>query len=290
MIHLPRLIGVIHLPPLAGAPNSHGYHPAEILQNAGALAVKEAKILEEAGFDGVILENFGDAPFFKTRVPAETVASMAIIAAAVRDTVKVQVGLNVLRNDAHAALAIAAVTGCDFIRVNVLTGVTATDQGMVEGEAASLIRERERLHVPIAILADAHVKHGISVSSRDMGLAIEELTLRGMADGVIVTGASTGRLAHPELIQIASQTARGLKIPLYLGSGARQDQVAELKPWVDGMIVGSSLRKGGVAGAPLDAKKARQFVQAIKKAPKGARSATQVGFSGKKGRKKKRLS
>jgi membrane complex biogenesis BtpA family protein len=265
---LPKLIGVIHLPPLAGSPAAHHQHPAEALQVAGFQAVREAEALAKAGFDGVFLENFGDAPFFKTQVPPETIASMAVIAAAVRESVKIQVGINVLRNDARAALAIAGVVGCDFIRVNVLSGVTATDQGLIEGDAAYLLRERDRLHVDVAILADVHVKHGQSLSSSDIGLAIEEVVLRGMADAVIVTGATTGRLVELSVLESASQFARAHQIPLYLGSGASHDNLREIKPWVDGIIVGSALRKGGAAGAPLDPKRVRDFVQGLSHATK----------------------
>src|SRR5262249_6275844 len=155
-----------------GSPRSveNADSPAIALQKAGIQAVREAKLLAQAGFEAVIIENFGDTPFYKTRVPAETVASLAVIAAAVRESVSIPVGINVLRNDGHSALAVAAVTGCDLVRVNVLTGVSATDQGIIEGEAASLIRERQRLGASsIGILADVHVKHARSLSSDDIG-------------------------------------------------------------------------------------------------------------------------
>ena len=264
---LPKLIGVIHLSPLVGSPRSHGHHPAEILQEAGSIAVQEAQALVQAGFDGLIIENFGDTPFYKTRVPAETVASMSIIAAAVRDTVDIPVGINVLRNDAGAALAIAATTGCDFIRVNVLSGVAATDQGLIEGNGAALLRERDRLHAPVAILADVHVKHAQSLSSSSIALAIEEVGGRGMADGVIVTGHSTGRLVDMTVLREASQTARHLNIPLYLGSGATAESISEIRSLVDGVIVGSTLRKDGMAGAPLDKKRTLDFARQFAKLP-----------------------
>jgi membrane complex biogenesis BtpA family protein len=261
----PKLMGVIHLPALPGAPGAHGTHPAESLQAAGYQAVKEAKILSDAGFDGIILENFGDVPFYKTQVPPETIASMAIIAAAVRETTQCTLGINVLRNDARSALAIAAVTGCDFIRVNVLSGVAATDQGMIEGDAAYLLRERDRLHAPVGILADVHVKHAVTFSSTHIDLAVEEVGSRAMVDGVIVSGRTTGRLIEFEALRSASQAARALKIPILLGSGASLDKLAEIKPWVDGMIVGSALRQGGIAGAPLDVKKVREFIKEFMK-------------------------
>jgi membrane complex biogenesis BtpA family protein len=275
----PKLMGVIHLPPLPGAPAVHGAHPADSLQSAGFQAVKEAKILSDAGFDGIILENFGDVPFYKNQVPPETIASMAIIAAAVRETTRCALGINVLRNDARAALAIAAVTGCDFIRVNVLSGVAATDQGMVEGDAAYLLRERDRLHAPVGILADVHVKHAVTFSSTHIDLAVEEVGSRAMVDGVIVSGRTTGRLIEFEALRSASQAARALKIPILLGSGASLDKLAEIKPWVDGMIVGSALRQGGAAGAPLDAKRVREFAKEFMKLDRAKVAKKRKGFS-----------
>jgi membrane complex biogenesis BtpA family protein len=263
---LPRLIGVVHLPPLAGSPGSHGETPSAALQRAGFQAVREAQLLARAGFEGIILENFGDAPFFKTQVPPETIASLAVIAAAVRESTRLPIGINVLRNDARAALAIAAVTGCAFIRVNVLSGVTATDQGLIEGDAAGLLRERERLHADVAILADVHVKHARSLSSESLELAIEETAGRGGADAVIVSGSTTGRAASAEALLEASRAARACGVPLYVGSGATAASARELRARVDGVIVSSSLRRASRPGAPLDPKRAREFVGAWRRA------------------------
>ena len=258
---LPSLIGVIHLPALAGAPFSHALHPAQALQEAGAWAVKEALLLSRAGFQAVILENFGDVPFFKTQVPPETIASMAVIAAAVREAVKIQVGINILRNDCRGALAVAAVTDCHLIRVNALSGVVASDQGLIEGDAAYLIREKTRLHVDVAIFADVNVKHARTLSSNDLDLAIEDARHRALADAVIVTGKSTGRSVDPMTLQKASKTAKSVGMPLYVGSGVSRDGLFELKKYVDGVIVGSALRKGGVAGAPMDPGEVRLFAK-----------------------------
>lgn len=260
---LPRLIGVIHLPALGGAPGASDQHPADALQKAGLLAVKEAQLLTRAGFEAIILENFGDAPFYKTQVPPETTASMAVIAAAVREATSLPLGINVLRNDARAALAIATVTGCDFIRINVLNGLVATDQGLIEGQAAELIRERLRLHSDVAILADAHVKHARTLSSDDIGLAVEEAALRSSADGVIVTGDTTGRSVDLEHLARASEVANHHRIPLFIGSGATPENLSSFRGHVHGIIVGSTLRQGGKAGAPLDAKRMKDLVKAF---------------------------
>ena len=128
----------------------------------------EARLLERAGFEGLVVENFGDVPFYKDRVPPETIASMAVIAAAVKEAVRIPVGINVLRNDARAGLAIAASVDCAFFRVNVLSGLVAADQGLIEGSAAELLRERERLGARPAIFADVLVKHAATLSTNDV--------------------------------------------------------------------------------------------------------------------------
>ncbi len=264
----PELIGVIHLPPLAGAPQGTGHHPVELLQNAGMQAVREALAMVKAGFDAVFLENFGDAPFYKIQVPPETTASMAIIAAAVREAVRVPVGIKILRNDARSALAIAAVTGCEFIRVNLSSGVTNTNQELIEGESAFLLRERARLQSHVSILADFHIKHAQFLSSSDLSLSIEEMNSRSMIDAIVLTGAANGKMMDISQLQIASRVARSKRIPLFLGSGVSQENLREIRPWVDGVIVDSDLREKGIAGAKLDLSRLQGWVKIFKSSSK----------------------
>ena len=59
----PRLIGMVHLLPLPGAPGYRGS-----IDEIAACAASDARILADAGFDAVLVENYGDAPFRKERV------------------------------------------------------------------------------------------------------------------------------------------------------------------------------------------------------------------------------
>src|SRR5512140_2939594 len=108
------LVGVVHLPPLPGSPR----HAGGSLEPVLGFARKQALGLLEAGFDGLIVENYGDAPFFPGSVPPETTAALAVVA---REVValagKAPVGVNALRNDARAALGVAVASGARFIRV-----------------------------------------------------------------------------------------------------------------------------------------------------------------------------
>jgi membrane complex biogenesis BtpA family protein len=261
------LCAVVHLPPLPGSVRALKSRRSahELLRAAGQWAVTEAHLFADMGFDSVILENFGDAPFERGRVEASTVSSMAVIAGAVREGLRIPVGINILRNDARSAVAVAAVTGCDFVRVNVLSGVAATDQGFIEGQAPQLLRDRELLDTHVQIFADVWVKHARQFSSETLSQAIEETALRGGADGVIVTGSSTGRLASEARISEALETCQQHKISLILGSGVSSQNLKELpKKAFSGVIVGSDLRKSGRAGAPVDQNRAKQWLKAAR--------------------------
>lgn len=283
----PRLIGVIHLPPLPGSPGATHLSPVQALHQAAERAIAEARQLERAGFEALVLENFGDVPFYRDRVPPETIAALSMLAGATRQASSLPLGINVLRNDAFAALAIAACSGAEFIRVNVLSGVAATDQGLIEGRAAELLRERARLGAQVEILADAHVKHSRSLSSDSITLAIEEIAGRGGATGVIITGATTGRSVDSKVLAEAGAAARHCGVPLYIGSGATPETLPELYDHAHGVIVGSALRVGGQAGADLDPKRVRALVRAFARLQAKPRRASTAARRKSKASKKK---
>src|SRR5947209_3563578 len=148
------VFGMVHLRALPGAPLFDG--SMDRLIDA---ALADARAICDGGAAGLVFENFGDRPFVRGRVNAETVAAMTRVIAEVARAVHLPFGVNVLRNDARSALAIAAATGAAFIRVNVHTGVMFTDQGVIEGEAAETLRMRAALAPHVLIFADHMVKH-----------------------------------------------------------------------------------------------------------------------------------
>jgi len=254
------LVGMLHLPALPGAP------AAELeLGQIEARALADAKALQDAGCDAALLENFGDLPFFKDAVGPETIAAMARVAARRRSALpSLELGVNVLRNDARAALAVATATGCRFVRVNVHVGATATDQGIVEGRAAESLRYRRQLGSDVAIWADVHVKHGRSLAHSRVVDEAEDAVQRGHASALIVSGRATGALAS--LDDVRAVQALGLGVPLYLGSGVTEQNVAEFLAASDGVIVGTSIKRDGRTTAPIDPERASRFVAAARRA------------------------
>ncbi len=258
-ISKPCLIGMIHLPPLPGGPQNNPPLSASL-----ARALDDARILQSAGFDALMIENFGDTPFSATQIDPATVASMAVITAAIKNEVNLPVGINALRNDSISALGIAAAVEASFIRVNVLIGVAATDQGFIEGNAANLHRYRKQLDANVAILADVHVKHAQPISQPDVALAAEETAYRGGADALIVSGTTTGRPADIDAIKKIKSAVPDR--PLLIGSGATTDSIREILKIADGAIVGTSIKIDGITTAPVDPDRARALVSAAKSA------------------------
>jgi len=200
----PFFVGVVHLLPTPGSPRAGEGALARVLERA----VEDARALLAGGCDALIVENFGDAPFHPREVPPETVASLALAASAVLAVAgKMPVGVNVLRNDARAAIGICAATGASFVRVNVHAGAAVTDQGILEGRAHDTLRERARLARGVAILADAHVKHATPLGRESLGEAVRELVQRALADAVLVTGRATGSPPSVEDLREAREAA-----------------------------------------------------------------------------------
>ena len=255
------LVGVIHLPALPGSPRG-----ALSAEECARSAAEDARVLAAAGYDAIIVENFGDTPFFASRVPPVTVAAMTACAVAVRAAAPgVALGINILRNDAEAALSVAVCTGASFVRINVHTGARVTDQGLVQGEAATTLRLRRALGAEkIAIWADVDVKHSAPLGgARPLVQEVEDLTKRGMADVVLVTGEGTGKAV--DLVKLAA-VKRASGKPVLVASGATLATLDALAASADGVVVGSALREGGIPGGPIDARLAQELAAAFRSA------------------------
>lgn len=225
-----------------------------------ARAEQEATAFASGGVDGLVIENFFDAPFTKDQVDPAVVSAMSLIVQRLMQIVALPIGINVLRNDARSALAIATCVKAAFIRVNVLTGVMATDQGLIEGQAHQLMRYRRELGSDVKILADVLVKHARPLGSPNLTTAVQETIERGLADGVILSGWATG--SPPSLADLELAKAAAGETPVFIGSGANWENIPKLMQAADGVIVSSSLKRHGLIDQPIDPIRVSQFVEA----------------------------
>ncbi|MCG3126360.1 MAG: hypothetical protein CHACPFDD_01195 [Phycisphaerae bacterium] len=252
------VIGMCHLQPLPGSPR-HSGRAADVLDTA----LRDVEALTRGGVHGIMIENFGDTPFYPERAPACVVAHMTAIAARIRAATDLPIGVNVLRNDGRSALAVAHAAGAQFIRVNVLSHARVADQGVIQAIAHDLLRERAWLAAgDVRIMADVDAKEstplGVPLPIED---EVDDAIHRGLADAVIISGANTGAAASLEKVRRARPAAGNT--PLFIGSGIRPETVAEFAPFVDGFIVGTSLKRGGACDAPVDVERVRELMRRV---------------------------
>lgn len=250
-----RLIGVVHLKPLPGAPGWGGS-----MEEVSEAAVADAQAYELGGADALMVENFGDVPFTREAVAPETVAGMAVAARAIREAgIGLPLGINVLRNDVSSALGIAAACGGAFVRVNVHTGAVEADQGIIQGEAYHTMRKRAALCPEVQVWADVLVKHAVPIGDLGLAEAAKDTYHRGKANALIVSGVATGEGTSVDDLRRVKESVPGA--PVLVGSGASVESAPALLQFADGLIVASSLKRDGVLFNPVDPKR----VEAMRK-------------------------
>ena len=256
------VIGMVHMLPLPGSPKFDG--DLRALRDS---TLRDAEGLAMGGVNGLIIENFGDAPFYKERVPPHVVAQMTALAANLRRrNPDLPIGINVLRNDAISAMAIASAVGASFIRVNILCGARVTDQGLMQGVARELLRYRKEIDsTGIKIFADVNVKHSAALGSHHSGSGgyrledeVHDTIDRGLADAVIVSGTGTGKSA--EMDELMTVKAAAGDTPVILGSGVNAENMQSFATHADGFIVGSGVKKDGVVTNAVDPRRVEKLM------------------------------
>lgn len=255
---IPRVIGVVHLLPLPGSPGFGGS-----LQEVIGRAVDDCGSYRDGSIDGVIIENFGDAPFSPARVEPVTVSAMTRVAVLLRSQFpSIRFGINVLRSDAESALSIAYVTGAEFIRVNVHVGAVVADQGIIQGKAYETIRLRKHLASDVMVLADIDVKHSAQIGTYDIKAQAADAFERGLADAIVVSGSRTGQAVDMEQLRQLRREFREARI--VIGSGATSRNVKMLLKYADSIIVGTSVKRDGKTYNPVDPKRLKEFMKAAR--------------------------
>lgn len=238
------IIGMVHCLPLPGTAGFGGDYE-KILSRA----VEDAVTLERAGVDAVIVENMGDVPFGALLGTAQ-LAALSAAAMEVRRAVKIPIGIDAAFNDCKSSLAIAGITGADFIRVPVFVDTVLFTDGYIMPCAKECMVYRRQLGLEhVKILADVQVKHAhmllpqitVEQSAREAGA--------NGADAVIVTGSEIGVETPIEMIE---RVKKAISLPVLAGSGVNASNIRGQMETADGAIIGSSLKKGGILTNPID--------------------------------------
>lgn len=251
------LVAMVHLPPLPGAANYDGRPVPDIAQHAAA----EARQLADAGFDGVMLQNTHDRPA-RVRARAGTIAAMSAIATTVRAAAGIDLGINVHKNDAEAALAIAVSSDAAFVRVKVLVGAVVGVEGVIEGASETALDTRRQYASGIEIWADLYELTSWSLAATSVENLADLATRFGMADRLIVTDRTVD-----ESLGAAARVRSASSAPVLVGGRTSPETIRLALDGADGVIVGTSLRRSGRTDMPLDPDAITRFMRAAGRIP-----------------------
>jgi membrane complex biogenesis BtpA family protein len=254
---VPRaLIGVVHTGGLPGTP-AGGKSIDQIVETA----VAEATVYASAGFHGVIIENTHDRPYLKGSVGPEIVAALAIIGHQVRRAAALPLGVQVLAGANHCALAVALACGASFVRVEGFVFAHVADEGLIESSAGTLLRYRRAIGANhVRVFADIKKKHSAHALTADVSLVETAKAAEFfLVDGVIVSGIATGQPADASEVQ---SVARAVGVPTLVGSGVTLSNVHDYVD-ADALIVGSSIKAGGIWSGPIDQSRATALARAF---------------------------
>lgn len=253
------LVGMVHVAALPGTP--YAACPVErIIEQA----VAEARLLADAGFDAIMLENMHDRPYLRQGVGPEIVSAMAAVVDAVRRAVDKPLGVQILAGANREALAVAAMAGAGFIRAENFVFAHVADEGLMpEADASRLLRYRREIGAEhVRIFADIKKKHSCHAITSDVDLAETARAAHFFgADGVIVTGTATGRAAGPNDV---CEVRAAVELPVAVGSGLTPENLDKYWEAADVFIVGSFCKFDGEWQNPVDPERAEAFVAAAR--------------------------
>lgn len=248
------IIGMIHLLPLPGSPDSDGDERAVL-----ARAIEDAEALEAGGVDGVLIQNRRDGVFPGERAGAETIVAMTHIASAVRERIGVELGIHVLRNDVIGSLAIASACGGSFVRAAALTGAAWTAQGILQPDTMRILHERRRIGAEqVAILADVWSMHYRPVAAVPAGSLATDALAAGATGVVVAEPAADNAAALIDEVRAAIGSA-----PILIGGYATADNIGRLLARADGAIVGGAFEDPDRDGR-VDVDRVRLFMAAAR--------------------------
>jgi hypothetical protein len=256
------LIGVVHVQALPGTAASTLDVPA-----IASIAVSEARLYRDAGFNALMIENTHDRPYLKVGVGPEIVAAMTVVAAEVRRATDLPLGVQVLAGANTSAVAIALSVGAAFVRAEGFVFAHVADEGLIEASAGPLLRYRRAVSGDhVRVFADIKKKHSAHALTADVDITETAKAAEFfLVDGVIVSGVATGQPADAGQVEAV---ARSVSVPTLVGSGVTAQNIARYAG-ADAFIVGSSIKEEGLWSNPIDKGRAAELVRAFRALPRG---------------------
>ncbi len=249
----------MHLLALPGSPRHDPKHTLDFISQE---ALKEAEAFVAGEMDGIVIENYGDMPYNPHSVGPEVVSSMTYIVSRIIDKIKIPVGIQVLRNDPMAAISIAHTVGAKFVRMCIPPEEVFTDSGAPRSTAYEIHRFRRLLGAEqVRIVADIDIT--TYPNGRDIADFAEELSYRGLADNILISGGFTGKKPDTRDLERMKKRKSLSNVPILVGGGLNKDNVEDYLRVADGVVIATSLKVDGISTNPVDPARVREFMRIV---------------------------
>jgi membrane complex biogenesis BtpA family protein len=250
------IIAMAHFPPMPGQPLHDSSGGVQALLDAVG---HDIEILAHSGVDAVMFCNEGDRPY-RTRVGPEVPAVMASVITALKGSLPIPFGVDILW-DPKAAIALAHAVGASFVR-EVFTGTYAGDFGIWDTDPAESLSYRRQLGAGnVKLFFNVTAEFAAPVAAREIGLTARSAVFSSLADAVCVSGVVTGTGVLVTELR-AAKDAVGDKTAVIANTGVKPETVAEMLRLVDGCIVGTSLKRDGDTWNEVDPRRVEALVTA----------------------------
>jgi membrane complex biogenesis BtpA family protein len=254
-------IGMVHFLALPSAPR---YDAGGGMKSIIEAARRDVEALQSGGIDAVMFCNEHDRPYSLAADPA-VVAAMAFAIGVLRNHISLPFGVDVLW-DPRAALAIARATGAQFVR-EIFSGAYASDMGVWNTDVGGTLRYRRHIDAEhVRVLFNINAEFAAPLAPRPLSEVAKSVVFSSVPDGVCVSGAMTGEPVSVESLDAVKQVAG--EVPVFVNTGARRENIAELIQHADGVIVGSSLKVNGHTWNPVDPARVKEFMAELRQARK----------------------
>lgn len=249
------ILAMLQPSPLPGTYLYDGRDFSDIVNNV----MREAKIINELGYDGFILQNMHDGPI-RQHAQQHTIAYMTAIAQTIKKEYPNKT-LGILVNwDGAASLCVACASGADFVRVEYLyTGVSIGMCGILEGQCAEILDLKRKLGTNIPVYADAFEASGVYLNPIPKEKEAIRMVKRAFADGLFMSSDSLS-----EAVELADKLRKSLDVPLFIGGRATGDNIEELMKYYDGVSVSTWIKDGDMRN-PINIEKAKTFIEKARK-------------------------
>ncbi|MBE6118854.1 MAG: BtpA/SgcQ family protein [Erysipelotrichaceae bacterium] len=256
------IIGCLHMMPLPGTPY---YDPNTMsIEKQINRLKKDAKTLSELGFDACVFANEGDRPYL-TSVGPEIISTYVRIATEVSKELTIPFGCGVLI-DPKATIAVANAIGAKFVRTYV-SNTYAGSFGYQNFNPGDIFRYQKQIGAENVKVYTYFEPHGGTcfdsrTTEEQIAAGFELFPIAGM----LVGGPRAG--LPPEQAHFKKIKESYPDKPLILGSGSNKENIKQLLPYADGVIVGTTIKKDRYLYNEIDYNRAKEFIQSAKQAQK----------------------